>query len=256
VLTKVIKAGIGFSNLRSEDIILATYPKSGSTWLRFILCNWLSLTETGNEAVTFDMVDRILPEIGVSDLAEPWRYVAVPRFVKTHWRRNPLFGSSVRIMLLVRDPRDVMVSLHHHLTSRKQKAYDGSLQDLLRDKKLGLDTWFKHALSWSHKRTSIIRYEELKSEGVSVLMRVLRDLDIKYESKILIQAYELSRFDQMRKVEAENGVMRGIFKEGKEFVRSGKSAQWEELFTASDLELYSGLMEQYRSDLPLNLLYN
>jgi len=50
----------GFMGLRKSDIILAAYPKSGSTWLRFLLCDVGSLLEWNGREVDFETLNKTM----------------------------------------------------------------------------------------------------------------------------------------------------------------------------------------------------
>ena len=53
----------------------------------------------------------------------------------------------------------------------------------------------------------------------------------------------------MKKVQCRSAKLQSEFKEGHEFVRSGKKAQWKDLFTEEDLRYYEKLKKQYCFDL-------
>jgi hypothetical protein len=53
----------------------------------------------------------------------------------------------------------------------------------------------------------------------------------------------------MKKAQANSNSLKAEFKEGHQFVRSGKSAQWKELFSSQDVEYYEKLRKQYDFDL-------
>ena len=253
LVSKAIVTVKGFASLTDADILLPSFPKSGSTWLRFVLCNWLNQVELHEPVVTFELVDKVMPEIGVSDLHRGWPYSSVPRFVKTHWRYNTLFGSK-RVMLVLRDPRDVMISLHHHVSSRKRNQFQGSLQDLIRHSKYGLRSWFVHTSSWFAHDPAVILYSDMKANGSIELLKALDKLDVHYSADIIEKAFELSEFNKMKTIESQYGIPRDVFVEGKSFVRSGKSNQWEESFTDDDKTLYDNLVREFSDKLPTNIL--
>ena len=87
--------------LRPEDAILASYPRSGSTWLRFLLLE----SVTGQKA-EWKNVNRLIPYVG-GHRRIPALLPGNRRIVSTHDSR---IGPSKQGLLLVRDPRDVSLS--------------------------------------------------------------------------------------------------------------------------------------------------
>src|ERR1017187_3695816 len=87
-------------DITAEDVFVASYPRSGSTWLRFVLAEAL----TGQPS-TFPSVNRAIPQVGYH--AQALRLPAGGRFIKTHesYRRE-----CRRAVCLVRDPRDTLLS--------------------------------------------------------------------------------------------------------------------------------------------------
>ena len=64
--------------LKDQDVFVASYPRSGSTWLRFLLFETLTKNDAG-----FDNVNRMLPDVGMHADATP----LLPnqgRLIKTH----------------------------------------------------------------------------------------------------------------------------------------------------------------------------
>ena len=87
--------------LDSNDVFLASYPRSGNTLLRFPLAEAIS-----GALCTFENVQRIVPEIGVHVYAYPL-LPAGGRLIKTHERYRRKYR---RAIYIVRDVRDVLLS--------------------------------------------------------------------------------------------------------------------------------------------------
>lgn len=143
---------------------LASYPKSGNTWVRALLTNYLSATDVpadinalvgGYNAAARDIFDNLaaveaseftLQEI---DRYRPQVYRALARtsdvmFIKVHdaysWndRGEPLFPDDVTfgVLYLVRNPLDVAVSFSHHRGASIASTVRGMCRD---------DWWFDGA---------------------------------------------------------------------------------------------------------------
>jgi hypothetical protein len=171
----------------SRIVWLASYPKSGNTWLRAFLCNFerggyspASINELNNGIISSDrsMADNAL---GVEcsdltpreiDLLRPAIYQSMAKqspdtlYLKTHdaytlnANAEPLFPADVTggVLYVVRNPLDVAVSFAHH----ERKTLDNSIDLMSREtmtiaypgEKLSFQlhqrllSWSSHVLSW------------------------------------------------------------------------------------------------------------
>src|SRR5438270_613556 len=94
------------------DVLLVSYPRSGNTWLRFLLANALRPAQVA----TFADVGAVVPDI----YDEPDRDLLrrpVPRVLKSH---EPFDERYRRVLYLVRHPADVAVSYYHYLIKMRQ----------------------------------------------------------------------------------------------------------------------------------------
>src|SRR5439155_3273110 len=103
-----LRRGISFRP-RPMDVLIATYPKCGTTWMQQIVHG---LRTRGS--MDFDEITRVVPWIEMAfdmglDIQVP--QVAVPRAFKTHWNlaQVPQGGKYIAV---VRDPKDAMLSLY------------------------------------------------------------------------------------------------------------------------------------------------
>lgn len=109
---------------RDDDIVIATYAKSGTTWLQQIVSQ---LIFGGAEDLP---VAQMSPWL---DLRVPPKVVKLPeieaqthrRFVKTHLPVDALvFSPKAKYIYIGRDGRDVMWSMHNHHLNANQIWYD------------------------------------------------------------------------------------------------------------------------------------
>ena len=132
------------------DVILATYPKCGTTWMQNII---YMLHHDGREIASDMSVRELVPhleEMGTDFIAELPR----PRLIKTHLARtDELFGETARYVLVFRNPFDCAVSFYHH-TRGFPKHYDfadGTFEDFLEIFLAGevdFGDYFAHVGSW------------------------------------------------------------------------------------------------------------
>src|SRR6187455_3546342 len=109
---------------RDDDIVIATYAKSGTTWMQQIIAQMLYGPDAALE------VAEISPWL---DLRVPPKAVKLPfveaqahrRFIKTHLPVDALvFSPRAKYIYIARDGRDVIWSMYNHLSNGNQAFYD------------------------------------------------------------------------------------------------------------------------------------
>ena len=217
-----------------DDVFLVSYPKSGNTWIRFIIANLVK--SNPDEEIDFYSVARYIPELGVHDhfLAE----LPKPRIIKSHQLFNEYFKS---VVYIIRDPRDVYVSYYHYL--KRRLPSNQNFSDFLREKTLFPSRWHSHVQSWvdTPNVKHLLRYEDLLVDPESEIIRLLNSLDGKMSFTIaeIKEAIKKSSFSNMKEIEQKkgryflNGDARKI---ATPFVRKGTHGDWKNYFSKSDEE--------------------
>jgi len=238
---------VGIAGLKEGDIILTSFPKSGNTWIRFFICNIISLKEWDRRTVTFEILNDTMPELGVSNLLRRWPHDSVPRIVKTHKRSWPLIFSGNRSILLVRDPRDVMVSYYQYKRGKEEICENLEFSEFIRNPRVGLESWCRHYESWKSKSDIIIFYEDLKENDIREFSRMLKKLSISIQDGIIEEATRRSRFEEVSKIEDNFGTGKkgSDFKDDQKFTRKGKTGEWRQYFGSDDVKYYDSLMNEY-----------
>lgn len=240
------------AGLRRDDVWLACYPKAGSTWIRFLLCNVAYVEERDGAPVNFETVSRTMPSFGRSDLTREWPFQAIPRMVKTHQPYRPfLFGIPTRSVYVLRDPRDMMVSYYHYVHANRLVPFEGGFAEFIRADRFGLRSCLAHWASWHDRARITIRYEDLKEDAAGELERLLVAVAGTTPSpEVIEQAVERSRVDRMRSVQREGDFERfDRFESDFEFVREARSRQWVDWFDEADLDYYRSLRREFGFDL-------
>lgn len=125
--------------VRPTDRFIVSYPKSGNTWMRFLVENLLS-----NEPVNFLNVEYAVPDMNTDKFL---RALPSPRYIKSHEPFDPRYN---KVVYIVRDGRDVAVSYYYHLKIWKNMDLDFSvyLKKFLTGRLNNYGSWRDHVHSW------------------------------------------------------------------------------------------------------------
>ncbi len=193
--------------VRPGDILLASYPKSGNTWVRFLIAN----LRHPDRAVGYDNLHQLVldPEVSVK---RDFDRAPQPRIVKTHSSFDPRYR---RVICLVRDPRDVALSQYQHLRQLRRIDDAFPMEDFIErfltgklDRHLG--SWGENVGSWLAARSRdsgflLLRYEDLLEGTARELTRVADFAGLPATPEAISQAVERSSAEKMRKMAKSGG---------------------------------------------------
>lgn len=190
------------------EFLIISYPKCGRTWLRLMLGrvfqNHFGLTNANLlELHALAQLNPNIPKIWVSHDDKPqWKKPDELVTDKAEYQDK-------KVILLVRDPRDVVVSNYFQKTKRRQ-VYKGSLSDYLHEQLGSFDTILKFYNIWAENRTVpqkflLVRYEDIHHNSYQELGIILEFLGLsEVTQQTIIEAIEYTSFENMRKMEIEN----------------------------------------------------
>lgn len=225
---------------RPDDVVIVSYPKSGSTWLRFIMANLLSdLLLDRSKEVDFLGAQLLVPEISreAEKGGAKFNELPSPRILRSHSLYNTSFP---RVVYLMRDGRDALISYYHHF--RKFNGFEGTLKDFICSDARGVE-WCEHVDSWIYHTPPlsdlcIIKYEDLLSNTVREILKVVQFVGLDYEENRIYEAVEKSNFGRMREIERKDGL--GYVEVGRReiyFVRKGTIGEWREALGPNEKEI-------------------
>lgn len=229
------KRGLPEIQIRPDDVFIVSYPRSGNTWVRFLLANLLA----PNETITFRNIDNYVPSI--YKRAATLDVFPGPRYIKSH---NACYEVYPKTIYVYRDGRDALVSYYYYATGKK--VFAGSFEQFVFSPFVEQFTsWKEHvtsALDFAAKyphRMLILRYEEMLNNPLPALTSISVFLDLTRDVQALATAAEKSSFDQLQQIEQRSGGETL----GKHFTffRSGKTDQWRDHFGP---ELYARFLQE------------
>ena len=246
---------------------IASYPKSGSTWVRAFLHNYIRHPEEPYSIN--DLMDLSTGESGASlyrgydsRAPESWTLADVQRmrplvhrdltmvhpglvFVKTHNAALaacgvPLVtpGVTAGAVYLVRDPRDVAVSYSRHLgigvdatiafMARAEAMTGGTPHEVIEV----LGSWSAHVESWTAGGPHVLRYEDMLERPEGTFGGLVRYLGEEPEAERLARAIRFSRFEELQAQERRGGFIEKPAAAGA-FFGGGRAGRWREVLNAA-----------------------
>jgi len=150
-----------------DDTFVVSYPRSGNTWTRFLIANLVF----PSESVTFTNIERLIPDTS-SQSSRALKRTPRPRIIKSHTYFDPRYP---RVLYIVRDPRDLVLSYYNFQRKYRQLADDYPLADYVGDFvngrliSSGWGSWGENVASWIYTRQHhgsflLLRYEDMKSD--------------------------------------------------------------------------------------------
>jgi Sulfotransferase domain len=223
-----------------DDTFIASYPRSGNTWTRFLIANLIH----PERPVTFANIEKIIPDATALSSRELKR-VPRPRLIKTHEYFEPRYR---KVIYLVRDPRDIAVSLYNF--RRKYRSVDDSypIEQYIAKRFLPGDldvSWGEHVGSWLGTRMNqpgflLVRYEDLLQDPTRELRRVASFLGIAASTETLSHAIERSSANRLRhleKVEHEAWVTTKGKRADVPFIAEAVAGTWKQKLPESSVAL-------------------
>ena len=213
-----------------DDTFLVSYPKSGNTWARFLIANLVR----PNEKIDFSNVNRFIPGPEVTPNRDLLR-LPRPRIIKSHQYFDPRYP---RVIYIVRDPRDVVISQYHFQRKRKLLADHFPLSEFVRLFLAGetcfYGSWGEHVASWLATRHNqptflLLRYEDMILDTAHELSKVASFLGLAATPELIIEAADRSSADRMRELEKSQAQLFTSTKDTRQdipFVRAAKPGGW------------------------------
>lgn len=228
-------------DVKGDDVFIVSYPKSGNTWMRFLIGNILY------DNFNFSNMEALIPDIYAANNSRI-KDLESPRILKSHESYDPRYQ---KIIYIVRDPRSVAVSYFFYLKKFKGIAEDEKFTEFL-PKFIngafgGFGPWDEHVKSWCCTKEGkqdnflLIKYEDLKENAHVELSKINSFLGMEFSEIDILNTIEQSSFSNMKKSELSKKHDGSALLKGGEsiipFVRAGKTDEWREYFGAVELNL-------------------
>ncbi|CAH8383438.1 unnamed protein product [Eruca vesicaria subsp. sativa] len=234
---------------KDSDIILATTPKSGTTWLKALLfalihrnkflvsCKHPLLVGNPHSLVPYlEAAYRVSPDVSFSELPSP-------RLMQTHLTYHSLpvsiKSSSCKIVYCCRNPKDMFVSLWHFgrkLSPEETAEYpiEKVVEAFCEGKFVGGPFWDQVLEYWYESRKNpnkvlFVTYEDLKKQTEVEVKRIAEFIGCGFSAdEEVSEIVKLCSFESLSKLEVnrQGKLPNGV--ESNSYFRKGEIGGWRD----------------------------
>lgn len=250
---------------RSDDIIVATFGKSGTTW---------------TQQIVGQLIFKGAENVVIGELS-PWLDLRVPpkevkfagleaqtnrRFIKTHLPVDALvFRPELKYLYVARDGRDVLWSLYNHHLTANETWYNlmndtpGLVGEPIGRVDMDVVPYFRRWLErdgypfwslWENVRSwwnvrdlpnvKLVHFANLKKDLEGEIRGIAKFLDIGIAPEDWPKIVEHCSFAYMKSHAAQSAPLGGALWEGgaETFINKGTNGRWQEQLSKTDIEAY------------------
>ena len=198
-----------------SDIFVVGYPKSGNTWFQNLVAGIVYGVDL--ERAQDSLIQELVPDVHFKNCYKRHSDIM---FFKSHKLPVPEYK---RVVYLLRDGRDVMVSYFHHLLALGRNP---DLLKMVRDGEgLDLPKWHFHVQQWFsnpyNTQMIVIKYEDLMKDPIQELTRFCAFVGLPGDASLLREVSAKASFTNMQRRERLFGWADTRWPKDKSFVRRG-----------------------------------
>ncbi|CAL1605580.1 unnamed protein product [Knipowitschia caucasica] len=256
---------------RPDDIVVATYPKAGTTWVSCIL-DLLYFGQTHPERQTSIPIYLRVPFLEMALYSSEINFVGVdivnkldtsPRLIKTHFPVQFLpksfWENNCRIVYVARNAKDNMVSYFHFDRMNAAQPAAGEWKDFFQrflDGKMVFGSWYDHVNGWWQKKKTYpnlhyMFFEDLAENTDLEITKLCSFLGLSVSPEIRQHITGEVQFDNMKNNSMANysTLGHGIMDfNTSPFMRKGKVGDWKNHFTVAQNEKFDEDYQQKMKD--------
>jgi hypothetical protein len=226
---------VPISEFSPDDIFIVGYPKSGNTWFQNLVGGVVYGVDPKLSPIA--LVQELVPD---ANSRKYFRRYATPMFFKSHSLPCQEYR---RVVYLLRDGRDAMVSYRHYREAVDKVKYDFQ-KFVTPETDLYPCHWPRHVEAWAKNpyeaQMLVIKYEDLLDQPVEQLKRFCEFAGISRETEHLKAVAEAASFRNLHAKEVKEGWPDPNFEAGKFFFRRGVVGSHKDEMPHEALKIFLG----------------
>ncbi|XP_046569342.1 sulfotransferase 1B1-like isoform X2 [Haliotis rubra] len=255
-------------HIRDDDVTVVGYAKSGTHWVWEVAGMLLA----GSTNYIRDIKESQFLEVKEVAALDA---LTSPRLLNTHmgfrFLPSEIVTKRTKVIYLLRNPKDVAVSLYHHVTGMnpgEKFVYNGTWDDFLDAYLQGnvwFGSWFDSVLAWEKTVTALtelpvltVHYEAMKADPLSNVQRLSEFLGVQRDSEFCQEVVEACSFKKLKQAKdnVKGNNLRNAWKPGTEgFYRKGEVGDWKNWFTVAQNERFNALYAEKMKNSKLTILF-
>lgn len=196
---------------RTTELYFVGYPKTGNTWIRYMLGRYIQLHCNLSDLPLFDATD-VWGNCETFCVGPAMQFTHRPLIWHNQQASDLTYRNVIRpysekrVVLLVRHPLDTLVSHWMQRLFRTEENYTGRLTEFLDDPVWGIEKYFRFYTLWFDHRHDVkdfllVRYEDMRARPQQVFTQLLEYLAIPQKEETIRSAVSDADFDSMKRVE-------------------------------------------------------
>ncbi|XP_063286958.1 sulfotransferase 1B1-like isoform X2 [Pelobates fuscus] len=259
---------------RPDDLLIATYPKAGTTWMQEIVDlvvneGDLEKVKRAPTHIRFPFLEICSPPpipSGIDILEE----TPSPRIIKTHlaYKLVPksFWAQNCKVIYIARNAKDNAVSYYYFDLMNKTQPDPGPWEKYVESflkGDVGWGSWFDHVIDWwkakDKHRILYMFYEDMKEDPKREIRKVMDFLGKNLSENILEKIYQHTSFQAMKDNPMANytSFPSSILDQScSPFMRKGEVGDWVNHFSKTQNEVFDAEYKRRMEGMHLNFRYS